>query len=111
MVTWWLTRWSQSCKKSKDSFIIQIGGVLSELSFIISYTELITKLTARACIKCLPKLEDDFDQEYVRVSKILGGGILDSHVISGLVVARNVEGTIQRYENPKVAVYNAPLDP
>ena len=37
--------------------------------------------------------------------------MLDSHVISGLVVARNVEGTIQRYENPKVAVYNAPLDP
>lgn len=37
--------------------------------------------------------------------------MLDSHVISGLVVARNVEGTIQRYENPKVAIYNAPLDP
>jgi T-complex protein 1 subunit theta len=59
----------------------------------------------------LPKLADDFDQEYIRVTKILGSGILDSRVISGLVVVRNVEGSIERYENPKVAVYNAPLDP
>jgi T-complex protein 1 subunit theta len=59
----------------------------------------------------LPKIADDFDPEFVRVAKILGGGILDSHVVSGLVVARNVEGTIQRFDSPRVAIYNAPLDP
>jgi T-complex protein 1 subunit theta len=45
------------------------------------------------------------------VVKILGASIYDSAVMSGLIVSRNAEGTIQRVTNPKVAVYNAPLDP
>jgi len=72
---------------------------------------LITRLTAKACIRALPTRTDDFDPEYIRVAKILGGSLNDSTVMSGLIVQRNAEGTIQRVSNPRVAVFNAPLDP
>lgn len=68
-------------------------------------------MIAKACIKSLPKKAEDFDAEYVRTTKILGGSLLDSHVLSGLIVTRNVEGNINRVENPKICVFNAPLDP
>ena len=72
---------------------------------------MITEVVAKACIRCIPKRPEDFDQEFVRVSKILGASIHDSFVLNGLIIQRNSEGTIQRVTNPKVAVYNAPLDP
>lgn len=45
------------------------------------------------------------------MTKILGGSVLDSHVLRGLIVTRNVEGSINRLENPRICVFNAPLDP
>lgn len=80
-------------------------------SKLSDYTDLISKLVAKACIRCLPRNPESFDQEFVRVTKILGGSVLDSHVINGLIVTRNSEGSINRLENPKIAIYNAPLDP
>ena len=70
-----------------------------------SYSDMIARLVAKSCIKCLPKKNEDFDIEYVRVTKILGGSVLDSHVLNGLIVARNVEGNITRMENPKICVF------
>jgi T-complex protein 1 subunit theta len=75
------------------------------------YSNLIAGLVTKACIRCLPREKSNFDSEYVRVTKILGGSVLDSHVLSGLIVTRNVEGNINRLENPKICVFNAPLDP
>ena len=40
------------------------------------------------------------------MSKIIGGSIEDSHVLRGLVIARNVEGSITSIKNPKVACYS-----
>ncbi|KAM3146229.1 hypothetical protein pb186bvf_001574 [Paramecium bursaria] len=78
---------------------------------LADHTDLITKLVAKACIKSLPKDPNDFDQEFVRVSKIIGGSVHDSRTVNGLIVNRNVEGTITRVDNPRIAIYNAPLDP
>ena len=47
----------------------------------------------------------------MRVSKIIGGSVHDSRTVNGLIVNRNVEGTITRVDNPRIAIYNAPLDP
>lgn len=47
----------------------------------------------------------------MRVSKIIGGSVHDSKTVNGLIVNRNVEGTITRVDNPRIAIYNAPLDP
>ncbi|CAD8076657.1 unnamed protein product [Paramecium sonneborni] len=89
-----------------------LQAIRTSLSSKLSdYSNLIAGLVTKACIRCLPKEKANFDSEYVRVTKILGGSVLDSHVLSGLIVTRNVEGQINRLENPKICVFNAPLDP
>lgn len=49
--------------------------------------------------------------DHIRVAKILGANIYDSHVVRGLVVTRNAEGSITKVTKPKVVVYGCPLDP
>ena len=58
----------------------------------------------------MPKNKGFFDLEHIRVTKLLGGNITDSEVLRGLVVMRNVEGSIHRITNAKIAVYGCPLD-
>jgi len=53
---------------------------------LLSYTDLITNIVTKACIKSLPKKVEDFDVEFVRVAKILGGTIHDSFFMNGIVV-------------------------
>jgi len=50
-----------------------------------------------------------FDQEYIRVTKILGGSLYDSEVISGMVMTRAPETTVHVVEKPKVAVFACPF--
>lgn len=56
--------------------------------------EMIAKLVTQACISILPKAKEDFNKENIRVSKILGGSLMDSQVVKGLVITRLVEGQI-----------------
>lgn len=63
-------------------------------------------MVTEACILGLPNDPKDFDPDYIRVAKILGGAITDSRVIHGLVIARNVEGSVTSVKNPKVACYS-----
>lgn len=67
-------------------------------------------LIADACIKVLPNDTSKFNTDNVRVSKMLGGSMLDSSVIPGMVVLRLTEGNILKCEDAKVAVYNCPFD-
>jgi T-complex protein 1 subunit theta len=67
-------------------------------------------LIAQACINVLPEKKEKFNVDNVRVAKILGGSLMDTKVIQGLVVVRNVEGSVTKVENCKVAVYNCPLE-
>lgn len=73
--------------------------------------DLFCNLVSEACLKALPRNHNNFDSEFIRIQKILGGNINDSYVINGLMVNRNVEGTITECKNPKIAVYSCPLDP
>jgi T-complex protein 1 subunit theta len=73
--------------------------------------DLFCNLVSEACLKALPRNPNNFDSEFIRIQKILGGNINDSYVINGLVVNRNVEGSINDFVKPKVAVYSCPLDP
>lgn len=67
-------------------------------------------IIAKACIGVVPEKKEKFIVDNVRVAKILGGSLMDSDVIKGLVVVRNVEGNVTKVENCKVAVYNCPLE-
>lgn len=67
-------------------------------------------IISKACISVLPEQKEKFDVDNVRVAKILGGSLMDTDVIKGLVVVRTVEGNITKVQNCKVAVYNCPLE-
>lgn len=74
------------------------------------YGEFFAQLVAKACINSLPDVAGKFDVDNIRVCHILGSSVDDSTVMSGMVVKRNVEGSIDRMAKPKIAVYSCPLD-
>merc|ERR1712070_192071 len=59
------------------------------------YEDMLSKVVAKACIQVLPKNTSKFNVDHVRVVKILGGGVLDTHVMKGFVLARDAVGTIK----------------
>ena len=65
---------------------------------------------AKACINSLPDVAARFDIDNVRVVQILGSSVDDSTYMSGMVVKRGVEGSIDRMAKPRIAVYSCPLD-
>jgi T-complex protein 1 subunit theta len=75
-----------------------------------SQEQILSSLIAQACINVVPSKAEDVNPENVRVAKILGGSLVDSTVIKGLVVVRLVEGRVTHAENCKVAVFNCPLE-
>ncbi len=46
----------------------------------------------------------------MRVVQILGSSVNDSTFMSGMVVKRNVEGSIDSMTKPRIAAYSCPLD-
>lgn len=51
-----------------------------------------------------------FNVDNVRVCKILGSGIHNSSVMQGMVLKREVEGTVWKALKPKIALYSCPID-
>ena len=90
-----------------------------ELSMLIKTTvaskqfgleDFLSNLIAEACIHALPKSANRFNVDNIRVQKILGGGILDSEVIHGIVVIRGSETSIRSQTDAKVAVFNTNIE-
>lgn len=77
---------------------------------LLSQENILAPLIAQACISVMPAKSEDFNIDNVRTAKILGGSLIDSQVIKGLVVIRLVEGAVTRAENCKVVVFNCPLE-
>lgn len=71
---------------------------------------ILAPLIAEACISVVPSKAENFNVDSIRVGKILGGSLVDSQVIKGLVVARGCETAVNKAENCKIAVYNCPLE-
>lgn len=74
------------------------------------YEDMLAPLIAQACIQVLPNNPSQFNVDNVRVSKILGGGVLDTQVVKGHVLNRGVEGTIKHVKNAKIAVLATGLE-
>ncbi len=51
-----------------------------------------------------------FNVDNVRVCKILGSGVLNSTVIKGMALRREVEGTVIRATKAKIALFSCPID-
>lgn len=86
-------------------------ALLSTLtSKIPSFGDFFARLIARSCINSLPDNITKFDVDNIRIVQILGGSVSDSHLMSGMVIKRGVEGTISRVSKPRIAVFSCPLD-
>lgn len=77
---------------------------------IPNYGDFFADLVARACINSLPDIAGKFDIDNIRVVQILGSSVDDSTYMSGMVVKRAAEGSIDRMAKPRIAVYSCPLD-
>ena len=73
------------------------------------YFQHFSDLIAQACIKVLPE-DDHFDLDHVRIVKVIGGGLTDSHIVSGMVIERPPFGSITSVTKPKIACYNCPFE-
>ena len=72
--------------------------------------DFLSGLIAEACVHATPKTATRFNIDNVRVAKVLGGGIMDSEVLHGVMVARGSETTIIKAEKCKVAVFNTNIE-
>jgi T-complex protein 1 subunit theta len=79
-------------------------------SKIPNYADFFANLVAKACIHSTPDTSKNFDIDNIRVVHILGSSIDDSTFLSGFLVKRNAEGSIDRMLKPRIAVYSCPLD-
>lgn len=79
-------------------------------SKVPNYGDFFSKLVAKACINSLPDKVKNFDIDNIRVVHILGSSVEDSTFLSGFLVKRNAEGSIDRMIKPRVAVFSCPLD-
>ena len=68
--------------------------------------DFLAPLVAQACINVVPKEKEKFDVDNVRVAKILGGNLMKSEVLKGMLVVRKTEGSVISCEKCNVAVYN-----
>ncbi|XP_041350635.1 T-complex protein 1 subunit theta-like [Gigantopelta aegis] len=71
--------------------------------------DFLAKLIADACISILPQ-KTSFNVDNIRISKILGSGVLQSTIVQGMVFKREIEGDVTKAQKAKVAVYSCPLD-
>ena len=74
------------------------------------YQDFLSTLVAECCISIIPENPKNFDVDNVRVVKIVGGGVRDSFLLSGMLFKRGVEGDVTSMENAKIAVYSCPFD-
>jgi len=75
------------------------------------YEKELSELVAKACIAVMPENTFNFNVDNIRVCKLLGGDINQSHVVKGMVFTYPpVPSAISRVEDARVAVFTCPID-
>lgn len=82
------------------------------------YADIVAPLVAKACISVLKTKEDNsdntisfyFNQDNIRISKILGAGVSDSKIVNGFLIPRCPEGSVTSSSSAKVAVFQGSVD-
>ena len=93
-----------SCKEVKD--VRNEAEVLpvirtSVMSKQYGHEDFLSKLIVNACTSILPNKSESFNVDNIRVTKILGSGLLKSDVVKGMVFKRGVASDIIKAENCK----------
>ena len=89
---------------NKAELIKCINSVIASKQF--GQEEFLSNLIADAAIHTMPQNSIKFNVDNVRIQKILGGGLLDSKVIQGVVVTKASETSVHKVSKAKVAVFN-----
>merc|ERR1719328_147656 len=74
------------------------------------HEDFLSKLIVNACTSILPNKSESFNVDNIRVTKILGSGLLKSEVVKGMVFKRGVSSDVIKAENAKVVIYTCPVD-
>ena len=72
--------------------------------------DILAPLVAEACLGTMSSSSSSVNVESVRVAKILGGNINQSHVVHGFVALRGVETTLTSCENAKIGVFSCGIE-
>jgi len=96
-------------KNTKDHKEVEKAIRSAVMSKQYGNEDYLADLITKACISILPE-KTTFNVDNVRICKIVGGGLLSSEVVQGMVFRRVVESTVTKRENCKVAVYTCPVD-
>ncbi|CAF0787446.1 unnamed protein product [Didymodactylos carnosus] len=79
-------------------------------SKLFGYHEFLGELVTRACLVVSNDGTHSFNVDNVRVCKILGGGLLQSSMVSGMVLKREIDSEVTKVQQAKIAVYSCPID-
>jgi len=99
---------------TKECVGLQDGSVKAELERAIrpvlaakqlGSEDILAPLVAEACLGTMSSSGKTVNVESVRVAKILGGNISQSHVVHGFVALRGLETTLTSCENAKIGVF------
>ena len=71
---------------------------------------MLSGLITDACLNAMPTEASKFNVDNVRVQKILGGSLIDSVVIHGMVILRGSETAITHIKNAKIAIFNTSIE-
>ena len=80
-------------------------------SKLFGYHEFLGELVTKACLTVMNNDSiSSFNVDNVRVCKILGGGLLQSMMIPGMVLKREVESLITKVNQAKIAAFCCTID-
>lgn len=80
-------------------------------SKLFGYHEFLGDLVTQACLTVSgTESTSAFNVDNVRICKILGGGLLQSTMIPGMVIKREVESEISKVNQARIAVFSCPID-
>ncbi|CAM6103365.1 unnamed protein product [Calypogeia fissa] len=94
--------------RNMDEVLKRMSPVVA--SKVYGQEEALCKLIAEASIQVCPKNPLNFNVDNVRVAKLLGGGVGDSLVVSGMVLKNDAVGSIKHAYKTKIAVFGAGID-
>lgn len=97
--------------RNKDELIRVVKPVLAAKQY--GCEDILAPLVAEACLGTMSNKNNTTPMVYpdsVRIAKILGGNISQSHVIHGMVVMRGAETTMLSAEDAKVTVFGCGIE-
>ena len=94
--------------RDKDELTKMVKTTVASKQFGLE--DFLSGLIAEACIHSMPQSANKFSVDNVRVQKILGGGIMDSEVLHGIMIVRGSETSIRHASDAKIAVFNTNIE-